>query len=88
MSCRVFNRTLEEFILLRLRDLLMVEGYRTIATCLVETDKNRHVHKLFERLGFENCGTIGRDVSFRFELSADEPWNTFVQARESSVEMV
>jgi FkbH-like protein len=88
MSCRVFNRTLEEFILLRLRDILLAEGYRTIATHLVETEKNRHVHKLFERLGFESCGSSGSNVDFRRELSADKPWNTFIQMQEPSVELV
>jgi FkbH-like protein len=88
MSCRVFNRTLEEFILLRLRDRLLAEGFRSISTRLIETDKNRHVHKLFERLGFENCGAEGRGVGFRCELSEDRSWISFVQEQEPSVELV
>lgn len=88
MSCRVFNRTLEEFILLRLRERLLAEGYRSIAANLVETGKNRHVHTLFQRLGFEDSGANGDGVSYQCELSDSKSWNTFIRVQEPSVELV
>ena len=62
MSCRVFNRTLEEFMILRLRERLAAQGYSSIAARLIETDKNRHVHNLFDRLGFRETRikSVGR----------------------------
>jgi FkbH-like protein len=80
MSCRVFNRTLEEFILLHLRESLAAEGYRGITAKLVETEKNRHVHKLFARLAFESCGSSGRETSFCCEFSDKKPWSTFISS--------
>jgi FkbH-like protein len=88
MSCRVFNRTLEEFMLRRLGESLAAAGYRSISARLVETEKNRHVHKLFERLGFESRGASGCGQDFHHEFSDDKPWNTFIRARESSIELV
>jgi FkbH-like protein len=88
MSCRVFNRTLEEFILLRLRESLTAAGFRGISARLVATEKNRHIPKLFERLAFESRGSNGRDKSFHCEFSDSKPWNTFIRARESSIELV
>lgn len=78
MSCRVFNRTLEEFILLRLCESLVSSGYRGIVARLVETEKNRHVHKLFERLAFESTGSSDKDKRFGYKFSDNWPWSTFI----------
>ena len=36
MSCRVFNRTLEEFMILRLRERLAAQGYSSVAARLID----------------------------------------------------
>lgn len=88
MSCRVFNRTLEEFILLQLRERLSAKGFRGIAASLIENERNRHVHKLLDRLAFRNCGSSDRGREFYHEFASNEPWNTFIRTREPSVELV
>jgi FkbH-like protein len=88
MSCRVFNRTLEEYVLLRLCEGLAAEGYRSIMARLVETEKNRHVHGLFGRLEFESNGSSGRETCFRYEFSDRWPWKAFIRGKEASIELV
>ena len=88
MSCRVFNRTLEEFILLRLRERLLANGYRSIIVNLIQTDKNRHVHKLFERLGFKEVAATGAGANFQCDLADSKPWSTYIAGQEASVELV
>jgi FkbH-like protein len=78
MSCRVFNRTLEEFMLLQLREKLVADGFSEISARIVETSKNRHVQKLFGRLGFEQYESDGPGQTFRLNLVGEARWQTYI----------
>lgn len=88
MSCRVFNRTFEEFIMLHLSKALMAVGYRKVEAGFIETDRNRYIHSLFDRLQFGHPETYERGIRFSSDLSSEKSWSTFISAQETSVELV
>ncbi len=68
MSCRIFSRTAEHFILRHLLGLAAARGARRIVGEYRPTAKNGVVADLFPRLGF----TASADAAF-FELAVDAP---------------
>ncbi|MFU8788425.1 MAG: HAD-IIIC family phosphatase [Methylobacter sp.] len=66
LSCRVFSRTCEEFMLLNLKRLAIGRGVSRIRGEFIATAKNQVVETLFSRLGF--CAG-GKDESFVMDIS-------------------
>ena len=66
MSCRVFNRTVEEFMLMSLVSELRKRGADTLRGTLRFTAKNKYVHDLFDRLVFERV--TGNSDCRRYQL--------------------
>ncbi len=65
MSCRVFGRTLEEFILREISEYATQHNLRRISAKFEPTDRNKVIEDLFDRLGFINedrSGTSHREV--------------------------
>jgi FkbH-like protein len=60
LSCRVFSRTCEEFMLIDLIQRAKRRGIRQIIGEYVSTPKNKVVENLFARLGFEPRGATGK----------------------------
>jgi predicted enzyme involved in methoxymalonyl-ACP biosynthesis len=67
LSCRVFSRTCEEFMLSNLVNFAMMRGISRIYGEFIATEKNKFVADLFSRLGFYITKT---DNIFLFETSA------------------
>lgn len=66
LSCRVFSRTCEEFMLSELVRYALERGVRKILGEYVSTEKNKVVANLFTRLGFvsiDNSGLFVLDMS-------------------------
>lgn len=59
LSCRVFSRTCEEFMLIELAKRVQDRGVCKIAGEYIATEKNKVVAKLFTRLGFVNADDSG-----------------------------
>lgn len=57
MSCRVFSRTFEEYILGCLLDLAALRGCTVITVRFVHTTKNSYARSALERLGFQSTST-------------------------------
>lgn len=65
MSCRVFSRTLEEFIMKNMIDLAREKKIRTISGIFLPTNKNDVVKDVYSKLGFtkDNEGIWSRAVN-------------------------
>lgn len=75
MSCRVFSRTLEAFILNYLTGLAQASGLRQIAVDFTPTDRNGIAAETLRKLGFvENPGPRG----WWYLTVPDVPFQTFV----------
>jgi FkbH-like protein len=53
MSCRVFNRTLEQFIAHDLYGKLVDKKVKKLFVCLRKTNQNGYINNLFPKLGFK-----------------------------------
>lgn len=79
MSCRVFNRGLETFILSRLREIARTLDARTIQAVFCPTEKNGYLAGIFPKLGFEAVETSGELIRYRLDLTrAPEPDTTIM----------
>jgi FkbH-like protein len=79
MSCRVFSRTAEHYIMRHLIDLARARGLKQILGQYLPTKKNVVVADLFGRLGFGNAG----EGWWRLDLAAGDPaaaLETFITA--------
>lgn len=74
MSCRVFSRTAEEFILNGILDRAAIRGAASIVGVYSRTEKNGFVDGLFPRLGFEP-----RNAGFYLAVSPDARKRTFIK---------
>lgn len=82
MSCRVFNRTLEQFMLSRLCTTLESEGVSELSALLIETEKNHYARNQFDRIGFENSFIDGRRREYRLKLaSGRRNWRTYIDVQ-------
>jgi FkbH-like protein len=78
MSCRVFSRTLEHFILGNLAARARASGVHTITAQLTPTPKNKVMEGLFETLGFTCEGTPPHGP-WHYDLCANRPLpSTFI----------
>jgi FkbH-like protein len=88
MSCRVFSRTVEAFIMQRLIDLARQRGAQRIVGEYLPTERNRVVADLYQRLGFE-CGDAERRIWVLDLRGADRlGWESYITedgGRQASV---
>jgi FkbH-like protein len=70
MSCRVFSRSAEQFILRGLIDLARQRGVTRLAGEYLPTPKNDVVADLYERMGFS---LAAGDALWLRPVAADEP---------------
>lgn len=66
MSCRIFARSAEQFILRHLADMARARGCRVVEGEYLPTARNGVVADLYQRLGFEPASPDGR--SWRLDL--------------------
>lgn len=86
LSCRVMGRNIEYAILDEIEEELKLEGYDTLRGIYVPTPKNRPVARLYEQLGYRECGET-RDQGKIYEISlADRPGRTYYVEREKEAE--
>ena len=78
LSCRVFSRTCEEFMLNELVIYAHKRGVDKIVGEYIPTEKNKVVANLYSRLGFVINDNSG---SFEFHISASHQEKTFVHKR-------
>lgn len=78
LSCRVFSRTFEEFMLSELVKCVQARGVHRIVGKYIATEKNKVVANLFARLGF-----VVNDNSGLFELEMSNAFlpQTFVSSK-------
>lgn len=79
MSCRVFSRTLEQFIINRLIEFATREGLERIAGEYLPTAKNAVVRDLFATLGFRPQEFAGRTRWVLAIVPEPPPLRTFVR---------
>lgn len=80
MSCRVFSRTLEQFIMNTLCGFARANGLRRVVGEYLPTAKNSVVKELFATLGFQALELAGRP-HWALDLAADTPpLQSFVRA--------
>jgi FkbH-like protein len=77
LSCRVFSRTCEEFMLSNLASTALKHGVTKIRGEFIATEKNKVVADLFSRLGFNACEN---DKTFLLETSAATVMKNFISA--------
>lgn len=77
MSCRVLNRTMEQFVLNKLVSYGREYGFDSITGEYLPTAKNALVKDLLPRLGFKKQGTI-----YKLPVSGFCPLKTFVTEKE------
>jgi FkbH-like protein len=80
MSCRVINRTAEEFFFNALCTEARARGIEHLVGCFVPTAKNGLVQDLYKRLGFAPRGLSNNgSVLYDLELTKTSPAKTFVE---------
>jgi FkbH-like protein len=60
LSCRVFSRTAEDFMMTKLIDLARQQGYTKLIGEYLPSPRNSIVAELYPGLGFEAVGSEGR----------------------------
>lgn len=69
MSCRVFNRDLEAYILAHLREIARAIDAKTIQASFRPTEKNGYLAGVLPKLGFEAIETNGELIRYRLDLT-------------------
>lgn len=72
MSCRVFNRKLEDLFFGELTERLVGEGVSRIHAQYVPSKKNKPVAELLDKLGFERTEENAEIVKYEINLSGKE----------------
>jgi FkbH-like protein len=84
MSCRVINRTAEDFLFNRLVETARSQGFRQLAGSYVPTAKNALVKSLYDRLGFSRREVVDAEpVLYDLDLALAAPAKTFVRDKSS-----
>jgi FkbH-like protein len=81
MSCRVFKRTVEQFIMMRLFEEAKRRGLGKIRAEFVPTERNTAAGDVYERLGFNRSGD-GLDGRTYWSLSVSKTapnWQSYIQ---------
>ena len=85
MSCRVFNRGLESFILRDLRERAAAIGARYLTAAFRPTAKNGYLADQLDPLGFQALRATGDETLYRYDVEArPEPETTIERGRELS----
>ena len=71
MSCRAFQRGVEEFAFNRILALARAEGASEIVASYVPTAKNGMASGHYGALGFEEVGRDGDAVRFRYRIGRE-----------------
>jgi len=80
MSCRVFSRTMEEFIFIKLWEIARSRGCRWLEGVYFPTIKNGVVSGLYQRLGGTLIAESETALKWRFELTVNPPSvNSFIK---------
>lgn len=87
MSCRVFSRTFEEFILVQLLDLAQAHACTAIEVAFVHTAKNSYAHSTLKRLGFHSTPCEHQTPeNMRLAVLPDESPRTLIRTAQSSLQ--
>ena len=79
MSCRVLNRTLENFILNTLFKFCLKKKIRFIKSKFIQTEKNILVKNLYEQLGFKVTNKNKTKKEYIYFLDSYERKKTHVK---------
>ena len=79
MSCRVFNRGLEAFILARLRKIALAAGIRYITALFRPTAKNDYLKRVLPALGFETAGELDGMTRYAYDCQREEEPETTIE---------
>ena len=79
MSCRVLNRTLENFILNILFKFCLKKKIRSIKSKFIQTEKNILVKNLFEELGFKVTNKNKNEKEYIYFLNDHDHKKTYVK---------
>ena len=89
MSCRVINRTVEEFFFNSLVASARRAGIERLVGVYVPTKKNDLVRNLYERLGFSRCGSSNHgQIAYELRLTTCTPPKSFVKPKEDLLQTV
>jgi FkbH-like protein len=88
MSCRVINRTAEQFLFNALVSRAKAMGARRLIGEYIATSKNALVKDLYDRLGFERLeGNGSEGVEYELDLSLHRPLKTFVKPKRQPAQV-
>lgn len=79
MSCRVLNRTLENFIVNKIFEFCKKNKIKNILSIYIETAKNILVKNLYEELGFQIKNKKNKKTFFIYNVDKYENKKTFVK---------
>jgi len=85
MSCRVFSRGMEEFVLNDLAAVAESFGYTVLCGKYLKTNKNKPVEDLYDRLGFSLIKSNNDSSEWKMELSGRyKVCDTFIKRSDES----
>lgn len=88
MSCRVINRTAEEYLFNEVASRAKAMGITRLVGEYIPTAKNALVKDLYDRLGYTRCGGNETDgIEYELDLSSDRPLKTFVKPKLQPVQV-
>jgi FkbH-like protein len=77
MSCRVLNRTAEQFLMNEFFQQATQENFKRIIGEYIPTAKNRMVKDMFPSFGFERLNSTTELEQFRY-IASNKKFNTFI----------
>ena len=78
MSCRVLERSLEEYIINKILNFLKSKKYKTLSAEYIETKKNSLVKDLYNKLGFTKKG----DNNFSISIQKFKTLKTYIKDKK------
>ena len=82
MSCRVLNRTLENFILNSIVKYCKIKKIKKIVGIYIQTKKNSLVKNLYIDLGFLRINNPKNSLQFFYDISTHKNKQTFVEEKK------
>ncbi|MDE6906244.1 MAG: HAD-IIIC family phosphatase [Lachnospiraceae bacterium] len=79
MSCRVFKRGMEEFVMNHVVQTAKENGFETISSQYIPTKKNQMVKDIYETMGFNRDG----ENLFHLDLDAFKTAKTYIKEADS-----
>jgi FkbH-like protein len=80
MSCRVFSRTFEQFMLMAMIELVGARGGVRLVGEFIPTERNAVVKAMYPTLGFQAAGSKGLSSLWARALAAGDPPVTYVRS--------